>query len=870
VTDGFQFKNPAVTLPAGFKKDEYPILLPDGTVYSPTKYPIYSSEYDILSLLEPRGVVNNYSLSDLAFHYWATDLLTDSSAGNNNVVPFFAEKSGSPEDNYWNPVNDPATWQHVNTYVLTFGLGGTLPATPDTYQQLLDGSLSWPPPAEGEATSVDDMYHATINGRGGFFNANNSHELVEAIQSIFSRVSASQSAADTVSASSGRIGGETLVYVAGYDTASRSGRLQAFRFSDGSEFGEEGGSGCNANALGTICSGAVWDAALKNPATGSGSVSHTDRKIYTYSDTAEVGITEPSGHGIDFKWGALNEDQKRLLQPTGDGLGEERVNYLRGDTSNETAHGGVFRSRTGIDEGPPSQVGAIVNSNPVYVGNGVDSNGFKTFAIPDNLEAKSYHSFLRSQRVRDRKEMVYVGANDGMLHAYQADQVNGGKEIFAYVPGMLIDKLPDYTDPSSGYSAYVDGAVTVQDAYINRSWHSMLVGGLRTGGQGVYALNVTSPDAEPSTIAHWEFSDKNDADMGYSFGEPLIVKSNYNNGEWVVIIPNGYNSTEQDGRSGSGKAVLYVLALETGERLAKFELPGGTTVNPSGLSSPVAVSDPDINNFDEKALGTDPDNYSADYVYAGDLQGKMWKFDLSSEDKDDWHATLLFDAGSDQPITGKPSVGSALRGGTDNNGNNKTYRYVYFGTGKYIEPSDRSSSKLQGFYGLIDTDNNNCSDDGCITNDSLLLQTIDENGVASDNSPLTARHKGWKLNLAPGSGSERVIGRIAVVEDIVFFTSMQPSGNACGSSGTSALYALNRFNGGQTLQQVLDINNDHIINDADMKNEEKVSKKDIPFTTDMNIFGDLGGDILGIVTAGATNNAETYGRDGRVRWRQLK
>ena len=313
LTDGFY--NGSFTDPSNFfTDDDTEEALPDGTAYNPgtTNQYIYPNDN------------SSSSLADIMWHYWASDLaptLTD------NLPPYYTEEIiGTPTDaQYWNPANDPASWQHMVSYMVSFGLTGSVPTTEAVYQNLLDGTsyitndgvtsqTGWP--GIGTDSGIaDDLYHAGINGHGGFFNATDPNELVDAFKSITERIAARQSTASTVVANSGRISSGNLVYLASFDTEKWIGQLQAFEVSDGSGFDPdvETPATCDDQAFGTLCS-EVWDAARENTSV---TLPHGPRNVFTY-DSTEVSGT-PVG-GIEFKWSSLNATQAALLDD-GDGSG---------------------------------------------------------------------------------------------------------------------------------------------------------------------------------------------------------------------------------------------------------------------------------------------------------------------------------------------------------------------------------------------------------------------------------------------------------------------------------------------------------------------------------------------------------------------
>lgn len=834
VTDGFY--NGGFTTPTSFALDQTALTLPDGEAYSPTASPIFSNAND------------NQSIADLAFHYWATDLRAE----DDNITPFESRDAAVDPNDYFDPRNDPATWQHMNSFAISFGAQGTISTDDATFQQLLDGTVTWPQSVANQATTIDDLYHSGMNGRGGYYNASNPDELVNALEEITNRLGSQGDNAPSVGATSGRISSDSNIFVASFDTDSWSGDLESFTISDGSN----DGASCNTKPLGAVCSDTpVWSALTRNDEKDP-HVQPGVRTVFTYNPD----ITDVDARGILFEWNGsstpLNTTQQAHLNQS-DTLGEERLNYILGDDSNEADNGGTFRTRLPIDGAQVSRVGAIVHSNPSYVGPaGVEL----PFRFPDDLEAGPY-------AISGRDAMVYVGANDGMLHGYNAET---GQEVFAYVPNAVIENLHELTDPNFSIGAYVDGFIDVQDAYIDGNWRTLLASGLRSGGQGYFALDVTKPPSgtsiDPNDTVKWEFTDSEDADLGYTYGQPVIVKSNYNDGEWVVLLSNGYNSTEADGNVGTGDAVLYVLKADTGELIQKIPVGEADLVNPNGLSSPVAVSDSDIQHFDDEDTGTDPDVWTADYAYAGDLHGNLWKFDLSSTNKGQWKAIKMYSAGSEQPITSRPSVGSFPRRGTD--ANNQELRFVYFGTGQYVEPDDVATTAGQTFYAFIDDDTCTGSS-ACITSSDLVTQTINAQGVLSTNT-VTNTDKGCRINLSTGGTSERIVNRSAVIGDNVIFSSLTPNGDVCDAGAEGLLYAINRFTCGATPGQILDTNNDGLVTEADSSTGgDPISKVDIKDGLPPQIFAGPANTIA-IITPEGSQQVAVGGRTGRVRWRQIK
>jgi len=510
--------------------------------------------------------------------------------------------------------------------------------------------------------------------------------------------------------------------------------------------------------------------------------------------------TEVEAWGIDASAGAA------------DGFGSQRVAWIRGNASNETATCGgctpSFRSR------PTSKLGDIIHSAPSYIA--APASGY-----PDTIESSPYSAFATANA--GRAATIYVGANDGMLHAFSATT---GRETLAYVPTPVYKNLSALTVQNASTIAgapvahhyQVDGSPTISDAYYSGAWHTLLAGALGAGGQGVYVLDVTDPStftqANASSIVRWEFTDANDADLGYSFSQPLLVKTN--NGRWSIIVGNGYNNTEDDGHpSSSGHAVLFVLDAETGAVRAKLDTGTGTVASPNGLSGPIAI--------DTTGDGV------ADTVYAGDLNGNLWKFDLSGSSTGSWNVAFsgvpLFTTPG-QPITVRPDVTKFTQGGY----------LIAFGTGRYIDTSDGGTTDAQSFYGIRDngsvagglgnlvhqsvvnsaaigTDGNTYR----LSTHAVGPATVDtaisgDNAIAS--AAYTSSKNGWYINL-PSSG-ERVVSDANIRAGRVVFNTLIPNTDPCGFGGTGWVMELDIMNGNRNDSPTFDTNGDGQISAADL------------------------------------------------------
>lgn len=715
------------------------------------------------------------SYSDLAFHYWSTDLRSDL---DNKVPMYFPNRTtgvtGTAQDVstvadlrtipeiYWNPENDPASWQHVVQFFIGFGISGRLEYSPAMYTKLRKGEERWPRPRNLDPSGVDDSWHGALASRGAYFGASDPNEIVDALGDILASVVQRKGTSTAVAVSTGIIRSGTLAYQTQFDSTDWSGSVIARAVDANQNFGAPlWDAGClltGGDCLTTAQTNLVapnWD---------------TGRQILTSSAaTGSAGAAFRLGNLSTAQLAALN-DNPATVAVDNDGKAAERVNYLRGDRSRERRLGGSLRNRSSL-------FGAVVHSAAIVIGAPAKDEYDDTLWPAGSPEARSsvkYKDFAATNQ--NRATTVYVGANDGMLHALDG---NTGAERFAYVPYATFANLGKLTDPMYQFEPTVDNAVTVRDVYTNGAWRSLLVGTLRRGGQSVYALDVTNPgvlERNAGSVVQWEFSDRSSdgADLGYTYGQPFITR--LANGKWVVLVPGSYNSNVADGAAGSGNAVLYVLDAETGAKLHKFDL-GAIDGNARGLAAPIAV---DLQSDD-----------IAEFAYAGDLAGNLWRFDLTSARPASWTASKLFAPTTpfERPITAQPRA--------ERHPETKQ-PMVFVGTGKYIEKGDRTTSiPAQAFYGIID--------DGSLVNQAdLATRTTVSTGslrrVSAAAASTSRAEKGWQIVFGEsGYAGERVIApaTLRIVGRRVIFTTLIPSGDdPCLPGGTSFLMFADFANGG--------------------------------------------------------------------------
>jgi type IV pilus assembly protein PilY1 len=798
------------------------------------------------------------TIADIAQRWYETRLMTTLPAGK---VPVPAACSFANAPKYL----DCQKNLHMNTYGVTLGARGTIFGA--THLQVRDAHITaptWVSPnaanLESRPVQVDDLYHAAVNGRGELLNARSTAELSAklgtALQSILESVTGSASA---VSSNSTRLDADTLIYQARFDSRNWGGELIAFDLEADGDIGV-----------------AAWDAADLVPAPDL-------RRIFTRNS---------AGTGIKFQWGTnadqLDATQRAAFEPGADGLGESRVNYLRGDRTLE-APAGAFRQRD-------SRLGDIVNSSPWFVG----GQNFGYDQLPDGAEGKTTYAAFREANLLTRAKTIYVGSNDGMLHGFDAAT---GAERFAFVPSQFTLGSPAplvrLTDPAYVHRYFVDGTPVAGDVHYDSAWHTVLVGTLGAGGEGVYALDVTDPTNFGAAQVLWELDD---AGLGNVIGRASIARMA--NGSSAAIFGNGYGS-------GQG-AKLYIRNIKTGAEIRTLSTSTDNTPSDNGLSSPIPI---DTNG--DRVI---------DLVYAGDLHGNLWKFDVSSSDPANWK--VAFDTGSGpvprpprplfracatgdatdpflasgagcavtnrQPITMRPEVGRGPTAGS---------LMIYFGTGKFYEVGDNvvtAATPKQTFYAIRD-DNGTVSGgadvDRVAGRSELVQQTItqelafDSNDfvrVTSKNAVPNTRF-GWYMDLltpnppgAPINNGERAIAQPILREGRIIFTTLIPSGDACDPGGESWLMEVDALSGGRLDNPVFDLNDDMAFTDGDnVDHDGNVNTPRLPPSGRRSEVGIIqtpaiisAGGVEYKVTGGSSGGIESITErgnlsKGRNSWRQL-
>ncbi len=795
---------------------------------------------------ENDGSGDDVTLADVARYYYQNDLST---------LP-----DEVPKNDF-----DNATHQHMVTFGIAFGVRGLLqdidnngwPEDPSNLSNNRPYNMSWGNPFSGTPQKIDDLWHAAFNSRGTFVSAATPSEVSDSLNRAIGSVGNRLGSGAAVTFSTTSLSLDTNVFLARFNKQGNkwSGDLLSVKLDSEGVFVTQ----VDPNDSSKLIVVPDWSASRvlndrTNPADS--------RVIVSYDKTLD--INGNIGNGIPFRWSDLTTEQKNDLRTepnntltTDDVKAEARLNFLRGDKSNEASANGNFSFRN-----RDSLLGDIINSSPLFVG--LPKNNWPDDYPFPSSSGNRYSDYKQTRSTRNG--VVYVGANDGMLHGFSEQT---GEELLAYIPSFLFSSssassgLHFLTDPLYEHRFYVDLSPTVSDVYINKgdgnyNWYSILIGGSRAGGRGIFALDVSDPaqfsESNADQLVLWEFSDVDDQDLGLTFSKPKIVMMN--NKRWAAIFGNGYNN------KGDGKGKLFIVFLDggidgvwtSGSDYIELDTGKGSIVgndclnagsNCNGLSSPHVV---DLNG-----------DLLIDRIYAGDILGNMWAFDVSSDLVANWKVAYdnagspepLFVASNNQPITVKPIVVKHPR--IKDSNTNGPNLLVYFGTGQYLTDTDVTAlPAVQSFYGVWDhgtggitpndlfeqrfdntstlEDNDSCdqiqSDGSCtdvvnnLTDTVRVFQQYDDNNDGTpDKIDYAAGHQGWKINFnVPQFAGERVVVDPVVHAGLVLFNTLIPDASPCHSGGTSFLMSVEQFDGGEPTQDdpAFDLNGDGTINDKDL------------------------------------------------------
>jgi hypothetical protein len=604
--------------------------------------------------------------------------------------------------------------------------------------------------------SVGASKFTTLAQNGGTdapYAATNDAELEQALLSILQQVSDQQASGGAVAVEASTASGGDYIYRALYVPKGWYGDLEAFGLSDDGELLEGcTDPGCYPDY--PLWSYATW---LRN--------NWSTRPVYTYTGSVvSVPLT-------DF---ITNSDVQALY--TGD-----QINYFRGDPSNEVRNSGTYRDRETTDEPPLSNpLGDIIHSSPIFVG-----------APPFNYQFNDYQTYKQDNQ--NRPKTIYVGANDGFLHAINSET---GAGRWVYCPSHVIPKLGELLNPSYLHKYFVDGAPSAADIYTQGAWRTILVIPLRGGGKAIHMLDVTDP-LNPEFYYHLD-GDGNAFEMlGFSVDNVKIVrKGDASNPKWYMFVASGLENDDNTGW-------ILGIDLETRSIESKIRLCESAQKNqpcPSGQDGHYIT---DFSIADTNSDG------NADTIYAGDLKGFLWKIDISDPNPAQWDipyksgntyeplCRAVDVNGQPQPITTGPEVSISCNDVV-----------VFFGTGKFYHVDDRTDLQRQSFYAILDHGDTIRDFDRSAMTEIVVTKNAGE--IQLDNFFTFEAGPGQYLDFLdlPEHEGERVIIDPIVMHGMIYFVTAIPNDDVCGTGGTSVIYGVPFYSTCQDRQQQPDLSED--------------------------------------------------------------
>jgi type IV pilus assembly protein PilY1 len=768
-----------------------------------------------------------------------------------------------PYNNVFMGATDKNQQQHMNTFTLALGAPGMMnysssylsdnsgdyvsvklgltansAASPPVCPWQANGTVcNWPMPgmsgSNGLVSNVDDLWHAAVDGRGAYFSATDPTTLAAGLSGALASINAKiGSAAAAATSTLNPVAGNNFAYVASYTTVLWQGNLEARGINVDTGVVDQSATWCVENVAAQACPppgtivadssgattiytcntpnqvicaggnlvGGVCAVPIATACTGTMNTLVTDtsdtRTIITANSAGTALINfdatnfSANANFASTKISALTQWPLLTAAQQTAAAGANLVNYLRGQHGHEFDRTSVavvdqlYRNRQAV-------LGDALESQPAFIGAPV-------FSYP----YPGYSNYLTAPAQAGRAGTVYMGVNDGMMHAFAADT---GVERWAYVPSVVIPnmwKLAD-TNYAIQHANLVNGSPTTSDvctANCTNSatavWKTILVAGLNGGGRGYYALDITVPTAP---VLLWEFTPATDSDLGYSYGQPVITRKL--DGTWVVMVTSGYdNGTDSsqlisgtsfvpNSPAGSGKGFLYVLNASTGAIISKISTGVGTAAAPSGLAK--------IAGWNNEPAGN-----TVSYTYGGDLLGNVWRFDINSAVAATIgtgavlkFATLCSDtsstcgsppAANSQPVTTTPVLGTIVG-----------KRVVFIGTGKYLETGDLTTTQKQTQYAIKD---DNATTTLVNPRTTLVNQTLTNNPdgtatrLSSGNTVNFFTGRGWYVDF-PDSG-ERVNIDSKLVQGTLLVPTIVPSNTVCSPGGYGWLNFLDYTTGG--------------------------------------------------------------------------
>lgn len=784
------------------------------------------------------------TLADVAMYYWKTDLRSDLSGKVNTTQ---SEKD----------LGRDTLRPHMVNYIIGFGVNGTL-VNPSDGPALIAGSKNWPA-IGSESSKVDDLWHAAWNSGGLSFSANDPKALSLSLERVIESMK-EQAGSDAPLVLPSRFVSADYAYIPSYKSKTWSGDLLAYTFNRATGDRAKGSDGKYAAA--------IWSAATQLNAQD-----YSARNIYTYNNG-----------GLRFDFNSLNNAGLIGTLTSNSAQAAKLIDYLRGDASLE---GTRYRAR------PNGKLGDIVNSPPLLVLDGEDA---LYDYLPDLAEGRrgNYRQFLLDKK--KRKGLVFVGANDGMLHAFDA---RTGDEAFAFIPKTVLGDVYRLSAMDYAHRYFVDGPLVEADVYDNTvtpsasdtAWRNIVVGTGGAGARNLFAIRVpVAANGSANTVYPPQATDilweKNNNDsglaaLGYVLQKPSVGMMR--DGTWVVITGNGYVNS-------GGTAQLLILNALTGALIKSIDVP--MTGN-NGLGGVRLVLDL------QRRISA---------AYAGDLQGNLWKFDFSSNVRTDWGLAFggkpLFKAESPasadgttaaqpQPITASPVYLAHPQGGN----------LVVFGTGKLFELADANDNSVQALYGVWDkvltgdasgaaaaltsadlvSPSNLSSINTIVRRSSLVeqdLSAVGNTGYYSATNKLVnyPEKRGWYIQLSMSPNGLRLVFAPQLAVGKVFLQTISPLGNAADAcaerTGKTVNFLLNPLTGSSS-QPTFDVNRDGKISAADMVDSQNNPINAVAQTSEdisnANFSQKIGANAVTGVLTFASGQTTVNGSGGALRrtWRHI-
>lgn len=815
---------------------DYTGLRRDVPGQAPRTNATYSGNYDG-DLGVPYADAYSTTYGDVGAYGWNTDLMPD--LENNLLAGKIDEQKAQhlvryvigPSD-FGNIFNRPiVSYDDALNHLATEGVS--------TWYDHSDYEHDQRPWSFGRSI-IDELWHLALNSRGFFYGGENVSDALDKLLQSLNDILVSKVSGSSIATSTTSLSTNDLIYQASVESDWK-GHLRAYRVAK------------EVNADGKDVLNVDFKTPAWNLAENVSAQLWSARNISTYSGSS----------GVAFRWANVSDGIKTYLKseaPDGivnlDTYGTKVLEYLRGsgeceDGSGTTCSSGTaytFRRRniernnnisySSSNLNGRNVLGDIANSNPWLIAAPV--------AGPSDVDYPGYNAFRVSNK--DRQSVLYVGANDGMLHAVNA---SNGAELFSYIPGFVQSKLYQLAKPSYGHNYYADGSPFSANVKVGNDWKTLLAGGANKGGKGYYLLDVTNPttntEENASTWVKWEFTHP---DLHYSYNLPVtdrfgqarqFIRTN-DNGKWALVVGNGYPE------AANKQACLFIIYVSgpSGD--------GNAWVQDTDYRKLCAgVTDYSVTGSNDGGLGTNglstPTPYDTngdgkvDVVYAGDLNGNLWRFDVGSTTPGEWAVAYSGNpvfvaknaANVRQPIISPPEVTTLVAGST-------VGQLVLLGTGKYLETSDLTNASTQSFYGVWDRGLSGLTRSNLVAQVLDTPETIDSvvvrqqttkshpaycsTGVDLAACVAAGKNLGWYWDM-PTSG-ERLTGRLSLINGVVFFNTFYPTIEAyvedgvtkyrldpCGYGGDGWLMGLNAVNGYMEDRfSVFDVNRDGVVDES--------------------------------------------------------